>query len=301
MAPAAVEGAERLALAASVVSLGALGHRAGIVVVPGASQGSLVLSALLRAHRDRLKAESTHWLRIGPQAPVRRRVFLGARGRVVLGLWGGSVNPYRIRDQIVSKLRDEAYGPRPLDFELLHKLAAQRAPLDFLEECLGDPESISGEGEERLRRALFEPRGQVLSPPVPHPDRPRAWLALEIAENMEPADLLERVRTLASGSEVRMAEGFLWDRVSIHHPGVQAAIKLSKRVSEGPEIWPAAPWVTPSGLFTRELGTPMVEWSIPIAPSTAIRFPKPAEFDAIVGELSDLLLQTLEEVAKVGA
>jgi hypothetical protein len=220
---------------------------------------------------------------------------------VVLGLWGGSTNPYRLRDQLIGELRDEAYGPRPLDFELLRKLGASPDVLALVEESLEDPGAVPGEGEERLRRALFEPRGQVLEPAVRHPERPRAWIAIETAESMEPDDLLSRVRGMAQDSRVEMAEGFLWDRASIHNPGVQAEIKLSKSVSQGPEIWPMAPWLTPSGIFTRTLGAPLVEWGVPIPPSVAIRFPKPEEFDVLVREVSELLLHALEEAARVGS
>ena len=55
-------------------------------------------------------------------APRRRRIYLGARGRVVLGVWDPGVNTYRLRDRMVEELRAEAYGPRPLDFELLRKV-----------------------------------------------------------------------------------------------------------------------------------------------------------------------------------
>jgi hypothetical protein len=92
-----------------------------------------------------------------------------------------------------------------------------------------------------------------------------------------------------------MAEGFPWDRISIHHPSVQAEIKLSKTVSEGPDIWPSAPWTTPSGVFTRTLGTPLAEWAIPVHPGVAIRFPKPEDFESLVGETESLLRHAREE------
>lgn len=306
--PAAIEGAERLALAAMLASIGpALGEARGaaLVVAPGATQGSLVLSDLLRQHRSRLQAPAALWPRIAPQAPRRRRIYLGARGRVVLGLWttegSPEPNPYRIRDQIVGELAEESYGPRPLDFELLRKLSENADALDFLEETLDDPRALSGKGEERLKQALFAPRGHVLLPPTRHPDRPQAWIALETAESMEPSDLLERVRGLAGGTRVEMAEGFLWDRIGIHHPSVQAEIKLSKDVSEGPEIWPSSPWITPAGIFTRALGTSLVEWAIPVPASVAIRFPKPRQFEAIVEEASELIRRSVREVEEAGS
>ena len=301
--PAAVEGAERLALAASLAALGLdQGEKipAALVAAPGAMQGSLVLADLLAEHRPRLQAKAAFWLRIGPRAPRRRRVYLGARGRVVLGIWDTGANPYRIRDRMVEELRAEAYGPRPLDFELLRKLGENRDALDFLEEALDEPVPGSGAGEELLRRALFEPRGQVVLPQVRHPDRPQAWLVFETVENMEPADLLQRAQRSAGGSKIEIAEGFLWDRIGIHHPSIQAQIKLSKFVSEGPEIWPSAPWLTPAGIFTRALGTPLAEWSIPIPASVAIRFPKVEDFEPIAREACQLIRQALEETASIG-
>jgi hypothetical protein len=294
--PAAVEGAERLALSAALAGLGRSPEAsAAVVVAPGATQGSIVLAQTLREHRARLRAPVAFWPRITPRAPRRRRVFLGARGRVVLGVWEAGVNPYRIRDRIVEELKAEAYGPRPLDFELLHKLGQSRDALDFLEETLEDPGAKSGEGEARLARALFEPRGQVVKPQVSHPDRPQAWLILDVSENADPDELLDRARRYAEGSRIEMAEGFPWDRISIHHPSIQAEIKLTKTVSEGPEIWPAAPWLTPSGVFSRALGVPLAEWGVPVHPGVAVRFPKPEDFEALAGEVEGLIRGALSE------
>lgn len=294
--PAAVESAERLALAVTLAALGAAqtvaSVPASVVVAPAATHGSRGLAEFLGLHRERLQAPAAFWVRAIQEPPPRRRVYLGARGRVILGVWGEGVSAYRIRDELVRQLGDEAYGPRPLDFELLRKLGQSRSALDFLEETLEDPQTVAGEGEERLRRALFEPRGQVVAPPVPHKDRPQAWIILETTERMEPADLHHRAQELAgSGARVEMAEGFLWDRLSIHHPAIQAEISLSKTVSAGPDIWPMAPWPTPSGLFTRALGTPLAEWGIPLPPSTAVRSPGSEAFQAMVGEASALMLR----------
>jgi hypothetical protein len=214
---------------------------------------------------------------------------------VVLGVWDVGVNTYRLRDRMVEELRGEAYGPRPLDFELLRKVAQSRDAMDFLEETLEDPDS--GEGEEVLKRALFAPRGQVVLPQVKHPDRPQAWLILEITENAEPSELLERARRYAEGARIEMAEGFPWDRLSIHHPSVQAEIKLSKEVSEGPEIWSSAPWVSASGVFSRSLGTPLAEWGIPIDASVAVRFPKPEQFEKLAAEAARLVRHAMAESA----
>ncbi|HYQ88544.1 MAG TPA: hypothetical protein VEU09_02835 [Candidatus Binatia bacterium] len=297
--PAAVEGAERLALSTTLAGLGrAPEATAAILVAPGATQGSLMLAQALREHRARLRARVAFWPRIAPRAPRRRRVFLGARGRVVLGVWEAGVNPYRIRDRIVEELKGEAYGPRPLDFELLRKLGENRDALDFLEETLEAPGAGTGEGEARLRGALFEPRGQVVKPQVSHPDRPQAWLILDISENADPDELLERARRYAEGSRIEMAEGFPWDRISIHHPSIQAEIKLTKSVSEGPEIWPAAPWLTPSGVFTRALGLPLAEWGVPVHPGVAVRFPKPEDFEALAREVEGLIRGALAEAVE---
>jgi hypothetical protein len=297
--PAAVEGAERLALTATLAGLGVAagnGAPAAVVVAPGATHGSLVLAQTLREHRARLRTAIGFWPRIAPRVPRRRRIYLGARGRVVLGLWDAAVNPYRLRDQMVQALREEAYGPRPLDFELLRKLGANQDALDFLEETLDSPDAVQGQGEERLKSALFEPQGQVMRPQVRHPDRPQAWLTLDITENMEPGELLERARGLSGGAKIEMAEGFPWDRIAIHHPSIQAQVKLAKIVSEGPEIWPAAPWMTPSGVFTRALGTPLAEWGIPLPASAAVRFPKAEHFESMASEAADLVRKALDEV-----
>ncbi len=293
--PAAVEGAERLALSTALGALKSLvaagADRPAVVVAPAAAQGSLPLEGHLRAHREALQAPVAFWPRIAPSATRRRRVFLGARGRVILGVWGEGANPYAIRDELVARLSEEAYGPRPLDFELLRKLAQSAEALDFLEETLEDPSAVKGDGEAKLRGALFEPRGQVVRPQVRHADRPQAWIIVETAEQMEPADVAKKAQALAGSTKVEMAEGFLWDRQSIHSPGVQAAIRAAKSRSEGAEIWPMAPWVTPSGLFTRTLGTPLVEWAVPLPRGTAIRFPTPAAVEEIEREMAELFLR----------
>ncbi|HYR69293.1 MAG TPA: hypothetical protein VER77_05380 [Candidatus Dormibacteraeota bacterium] len=295
--PAAVEGAERLALATTLGAMKALVaagvDRAAVVVAPAAGQGSLPLEGHLRQHRAALQAPVAFWPRISPSATSRRRVYLGARGRVVLGVWGeeAEANPYAVRDQLIAQLGEEAYGPRPLDFELLRKLAQGAGALDFLEETLEDPDAVRGDGEAKLRSALFEPRGQVVRPQVRHADRPQAWIIVETAEQMEPADVLKRAQALAGKAKIEMAEGFLWDRLNIHHPGAQAAIRTAKSRSEGAEIWPMAPWVTPSGIFTRALGTPLVEWSIPLPRGAAIRFPSADAVEAIEREMGELFLR----------
>src|SRR5262249_45398661 len=162
----------------------------------------------------------------------RRRVFLGSRGRVILGIWG-ETNPYSLRDRLVSELRDEAFGPRPLDFELLRKLAQNPDALDFLEETIEDPATVAGEGEARLRSALLEPRGFVRRPPVRHPDRPQAWIAIELAEAMEPLEIARRAQSHAVGARIEAAESIPWDRQNIHHPAIQAVIQTAKTRSEG--------------------------------------------------------------------
>jgi hypothetical protein len=293
--PAAVEGAERLALAATMgaakalVSAGA--DAPAVVVAPAAAQGSIPLEGHLRAHREALQASVAFWPRISPSETRRRRIFLGARGRVVLGVWGEGANPYAIRDQLIVQLTEEAYGPRPLDFELLRKVAQGAGALDFLEETLEDPQAVRGDGEAKLRSALFEPRGQVLRPQVRHVDRPQAWIVVETAEQMEPADVAKRAQALAGTTKIEMAEGFLWDRLNIHHPAVQAAIRTAKSRSEGAEIWPMAPWVTPSGIFTRALGTPLLEWGVPLPRGTAIRFPGADAVEEIEREMAELFLR----------
>jgi len=293
--PAAVEGAERLALTATLGAVSALvpagAGLPAVVVAPASGQGSLPLEGYLRQHRESLQASVAFWPRIAPSATSRRRVCLGARGRVILGVWGEEANPYAIRDQLIAKLGEEAYGPRPLDFELLRKLAQSTGTLDFLEETLEDPHAVTGDGEAKLRGALFEPRGQVVRPQVRHADRPQAWIIVETAEQMEPTDVAKRAQALAGATKIEMAEGFLWDRVNINHPAIQAAIRTAKSRSEGAEIWPMAPWVTPSGLFTRALGTPLVEWGVPLPKGAAIRFPNADALQEIEREMAELFLR----------
>jgi hypothetical protein len=220
-------------------------------------------------------------------------VFLGARGRVVLAVRGEGANGYAIRDQLVQQLSDEAYGPRPLDFELLRKLAQGAESMEFLEETLEDPEAVKGVGEAKLKSALFEPRGTVHRPQVRHPDRPQAWIIVDLAESMDPADVLRRAQAAAGDAKIEMVEGFLWDRLNIHHPAIQAEIRTAKSRSEGADIWPMAPWVSPSGIFTKALGTPLAEWSVPLPPGTAIRFPSAEALEAIERELAELLLRAV--------
>jgi len=300
VAPAAAEGGERLALAASVGAVAAAlgsGGFAGpvaMIVPPGAGYGSIVLEANLRDHRASLQAPAAFWPRVGSSAPRRRRVFLGSRGQVVIGLWGGASNPYTLRDQLVKELADTAYGPRPLDFELLRKLAGQPDVLDFLDETIADPGEIAGVGEDRLRNALFAPVGRVAKSPVAHPDRPRAWITIEGAEDMDPGSVLERARALAADARVEQAEAFRWDRLNLYHPSVQALVHAAKARSEGAEIWPAAPWVTPSGLFTRSLGTPLAEWTVPLPSGTRVRAPGVETYRAVVDELRDLFVRGVE-------
>jgi hypothetical protein len=314
---AAVEGAERLALGASVAATAGAAARIALVVAPSSSAGSRGLDEALRANRDRLTAGAAYWIRITPAegpAPRRRRVFLGARGRVVVALRGGDGNPYRARDAVVQALQEEAYGPRPLDFELLRKLASGPAPLaligggeegggrDVGSDAAGGVGAGSGgagnsggggggrrSAEERLRAALFDPRGEVVIPAVPHPDRPRAWLMFETAEAMEAEAIGSRVEALSGGGRAEVVENFPWDRGNIHHPAIHALIELSRQVAEGAEIWPSTPWATPSGVFTRALGLGLAEWGIPLASGAQVRFPKPEEFEAMAAEAGALL------------
>jgi hypothetical protein len=316
---AAVLGAERLALGAAVAAA-ETATGVALVVAPSASAGSRGLDETLRAHRDRLSAGAAYWLRVTPaeaSGPGRRRVFLGARGRVVIALRGGDGNPYRARDAVVQALREEAYGPRPLDFELLRKLASGPEPLALIEDTVERGDEVSGGGpaeggsgraaegsrggrratEERLRAALFEPRGDVVIPAVPHSDRPRAWLMFETAEAMEAEAIAVRVESLSGGGRAEAVENFPWDRANIHHPAIHALIGFSRDVSEGTEIWPSAPWATPSGVFTRALGLGLAEWGIPLASGAQVRFPKVEEFEAMAGEAAGLLAKASAEGA----
>jgi len=307
--PAAAEGAERLALAVTLAALSDLSAAgveeigsAAVVVAPGAAHGSLVLDPFLREHRAKIASPMGFWLRVLPSAPRRRRIYLGGRGRVVIGLWGGDANPYEIRDKVAAVLHDEAYGPRPLDFELIRKLATNRDALDLLDETIEAPEAATSDGEWRLKSALFEAHGQVIRPGASHPDRPSAWLSIEIAEGMEAPEILARIRALAPGSRVEMAEALPWDRIGIHHPSIKAVIPLTKCRSAGPDIWPCSPWVTPSGVFSRATGMPLVEWGIPLGSGNAVRFPKEDAFGAMEEEAAELALRAvgaLEESPQV--
>lgn len=296
VAPAAADGSERLALGTAVAGMEAAGEAAsgdgasfGLVVAPAASAGSRGLDRALREHRERLTAQAAYWLRIAPSRSAgeppadRRRVFLGARGRVVIAMRGGEANPYRIRDAVVEELREQAYGPRPLDFELIRKLAQRPDAVDLL------PEG-PGRLEDRIRGALFEPRGEVVSPAVAHPDRPRAWLTFDIAEGMEPDRLAARVQELSGAGSADLVESFPWDRANIHHPAVHALIETARVRAGGAEIWPSSPWPTPSGVFSRALGLGLHEWGLPLSAGAMMRFPKPAEFEAMAIEAGTLLL-----------
>lgn len=316
--PAAIEGAERLALGAAVAGAEAAAaalKRDGpapfaFVVAPAASAGSRGLDQALREQRGRLAAGAAYWLRVVGCAAVpagvgpenRRNVFLGARGRVVIALRGGDGNPYRARDAVVKALREEAYGPRPLDFELMRKLASRPAAMELIG-AGGDAGAAAGAGpdagagsgdgagaaEQRLRSALFDPRGEIVIPAVPHPDRPRAWLTFETAEAMEAESIASRVEALSGGGRAEVVENYPWDRANIHHPAVHALIELSRERAAGAEIWPSAPWSTPSGLFNRALGVTLVEWGLPLPPVAQVRFPKPDQFEAMALEACQLL------------
>ncbi|MGE5177635.1 MAG: hypothetical protein ACM3PF_00930 [Bacteroidota bacterium] len=294
--PGAVDGAERLALGAAVAGAEAAATALGsqgapvlapfaFVVAPSATAGSQLLDEVLRERRARLGAPAAIWLRIAPAGGSRRAVFLGARGRVVVGVRGGDGNPYRARDAVVAELREGAYGPRPLDFELMRKLAQRPENLALL------PPDENGTPEERIRHALFEPHGEIVVPGAAHPDRPRAWLTFEIAEAMEPEPIARRVEALSGGGRADLVERFPWDRANIHHPTIHALIELAREVSEGAEIWPSSPWATPSGLFTRALGTNLVEWRIPLPAGAAIRLPGPQPLEAMAREAANLLLK----------
>jgi hypothetical protein len=307
---AVVDGAERLALGAILAAVetaaaaGALGPhaqpRVALVAAPSAGAGSQGLDEILQSHREQLRADAAYWIRIAPEsAPRRRRIFLGARGKVVIALRGGDANPYRVRDQLVAELTEQAYGPRPLDFELMRKLAQGREAVAFLREIspAATPgraaEDESGPGaEEEIRRALFLPRGDIVIPPAVHPERPRAWLSFEVAEAMEPDVIAKRIEMLSGGGQAELVERFPWDRANIHHPAAHALIEMAKATSDGAEIWPSAPWAGPSGLFSRALGVGLFEWGVPLPRGTAFRIPKPAEFEAISMEIADLLVRS---------
>lgn len=306
--PAAVEGAERLALAATAAALGAIAEARALkpgdvawIVAPGAAHGSMVLDPFLRERRTRIASPLGFWIRVSPAALKRRRIFLGGRGRVVIGIWGGEASPYMTRDKVVAALEDAAYGPRPLDFELLRKLGENRAVIEFLEETVEDPEAASTrDPETRLRSALFVPHATVIRPGTSHPDRPSAWLTFDTAEAMEGPEILARVRAATPGARVEMAESIPWDRIGIHHPAIQTLVPLSKSRSAGPELWPSAPWATPSGLFTRALGTPLAEWGVPLPSGNAVRFPQPEAFEAMANEIAELILRAVDALEESG-
>jgi hypothetical protein len=268
--------------------------RVALVAAPSAGAGSQGLDEILVSQREQLRCDAAFWIRIAPEsAPRRRRVFLGARGKLVIALRGGDANPYRVRDQVVAELVEQAYGPRPLDFELMRKLAQGPDAVAFLREVSPAARAVENAGagaEEEIRRALFLPRGDIVIPPAVHPERPRAWLTFEIAEAMEPDVIAKRVETLSGGGQAELVERFPWDRANIHHPAAHALIEMAKATSDGAEIWPSAPWASPSGLFSRALGVGLFEWGVPLPRGTAFRIPKPAEFEAISMEVAHLLV-----------
>ncbi|HET9940345.1 MAG TPA: hypothetical protein VFR25_04535, partial [Candidatus Eisenbacteria bacterium] len=114
------------------------------------------------------------------------------------------------------------------------------------------------------------------------------------AEDMDPAAVVERARALAPDSKVDQAEGFRWDRLNLYHPSIQALIHTAKARSEGAEIWPSAPWVTSSGLFTHALGTPLAEWTVPLPAGVRVRAPGVEAYRSVVNELSGLFARGVE-------
>jgi hypothetical protein len=299
----AEDAADRLALAASLAALETVvaaeilgpreAPRAALVVAPAANAGSQGLDGLLREHRDRLRSLAAFWIRIAPAAPARRRVYLGSRGHVVVGLRGGDGNPYRARDQVVAELSEQAYGPRPLDFELIRKLANDPGSVTFAQRQQGqDAPAAKISAEEGIRRALFEPRGDVVAQRASVPDRPRAWLVFETAEAMEAEPVARRVAELSGGGSADLVEDFPWDRWNIHAPAIQALIAVAKSRSEGAEIWPLTPWPSASGLFTRALGVGLAEWAVPLPAGTTFRIPTPDQFQAVALEVAELLMRT---------
>jgi hypothetical protein len=302
--PDAVEdAADRLALAASLAALESVASakavgpasalRVALVVAPAASAGSQGMDALLREHRNRLRSEAAFWFRIAPTAPARRRVYLGARGHVVVGLRGGDGNPYRARDQIVAELSEQAYGPRPLDFELIRKLASDPSAVSFVRGPINPTERSETDrsAEEQIRSGLFEPRGDVVATKASMPNRPRAWLIFDTAEAMEAPAIARRAAELSGGGSADLVESFPWDRWNIHAPAIQALIATAKSRSEGAEIWPLSPWPSPSGLFSRALGVGLAEWSVPLPAGTTFRIPTAAQFEAIAREIAEVMIR----------
>lgn len=305
----AEDAADRLALAASLAALESVAEagvfgpagalRVALVVAPAANAGSQGMDALLREHRDRLRAEAAFWFRIAPTAPARRRVYLGSRGHVVVGVRRGDGNPYRARDQIVTELSEQAYGPRPLDFELIRKLASDetevalaRGPAEPAKPAKpAKPSGVQRPAEEQIRSSLFEPRGDVVVPKASLPDRPRAWLLFETAEAMEAETIARRSAELSGGGFADLVESFPWDRWNIHAPAIQALIAAAKSQSEGASIWPLSPWPSPSGLFTRALGVGLAEWDVPMPAGTTFRIPTPPQFEAIAREIAEVLMR----------
>ncbi len=141
----------------------------------------------------------------GPEAAAGVSGSARARGA---GVAGRGRKPYSIRDRLIEQLKEESYGPRPLDFELLRKLADQAAGRWTFSRR---PSTIRSRwrGEAKcLRAALFEPRGQVIRPPVRHPDRPQAWIVIETAENIDADDAARKAAAIAASAKIEMAEEF---------------------------------------------------------------------------------------------
>ena len=108
---------------------------------------------------------------------------------------------------------------------------------------------------------------------------------------MDPEGVAAKAREHAPDVSIDLVEGTPWDRHNIHHPAVQAAIHTAKHRSEGAEIWPMAPWVTPSGVFMRALGTALVEWAVPLPPATQVRNPTSEALLAMERELAELFMR----------
>src|SRR6185295_10817146 len=130
-------------------------------------------------------------------------------------------------DQVVAELVEQAYGPRPLDFELIRKLANDPGSVPFARpEQAHDAAGATTSAEEEIGRALFEPRGDVVAQKAAVPDRPRAWLVFETAEAMEAEPVARRVADLSGGGSADLVENFPWDRWNIHAPAIQALIAV---------------------------------------------------------------------------
>jgi acetylornithine deacetylase/succinyl-diaminopimelate desuccinylase-like protein len=167
---------------------------------------------------------------------------------------------------------DTVASPSQQDVQLLTKLAETFDERAFLREMKSYSFKYDRHGADLLTKGLYSPTLNIDGFHAGYggpgtktvlPRRATAKIDIRFGPNMEPEDVVEKVRRFLlhqgfDDIEVRVRDNYPWSKTDFSEPIVQKMLAAYRLLGVEPEVWPMATWAAPYFVYSRILSLPVV-------------------------------------------